>query len=78
MGLFAVLSLAYTAFIAVVGGFAIRDTARSFGPPQAFGLALGLAAIYFWLPLGGLLTVGASVGALTMARHQNKQLGLRA
>ena len=77
MGLFAILSFAYLAFIAAVGGWAVRDTARTFGPPQAFGLAIGLAAIYFWLPLGGLFTVGASLGALTMARYQQKQLGLR-
>ena len=77
MGLFAILSLAYVAFIAGVGGWAVRDTARTFGPPQALGLAVGLAAIYFVLPLGGLLTMGASLGALTLARHQQKQLGLR-
>ena len=77
MGLFAVLSAAYLVFIAGVGAWAVRDTARTFGPPQAFGLAIGLAAIFFWLPLGGLLTVGASLGALTMVRHQQKQLRLR-
>jgi len=77
MGLFAIISLAYTAFVGLVGFAAVRDTARTFGPPQAVGLAVGLAAIYFWLPLGGLIALGASVGALTMVRHQNRQLGLR-
>lgn len=77
MGLFAILSLAYLAVVFGVGACAVRDTATTFGPPQALGLGVGLAAIYFWLPLGGLLTIGASVGAMTMARHQQRQLGLR-
>ncbi len=78
MGLFAIISLAYIVFIGSVGVMAVRKTAHTFGPPQAAGLAVGLAAIYFWLPLGGLLTLGASVGALAVARHQNRQLGLSA
>ena len=79
--MFFLLSLGWLAWKVFVGGLAISavaDTGRTWGPPQAIGLALGLLALYFWVPLGGIFAVGASIGALTMAKGEQKRLGLRA
>lgn len=70
--------LAWTVFVGGVAITAVADTGRTWGPAQALGLAAGLAALYFWVPLGGLFTIGAAVGALTLAKGEQKRLGLRA
>ena len=69
--------LAWSLFVGGVAVTAVADTGRTWGPGQAIGLAVGLAALYFFVPLGGLFTLGASVGALTMAKGEQKRLGLR-
>ena len=67
---------AWTLFVAGLGVTAIADTGRTWGPAQAFGLTAGLLALYFWVPLGSLFTLGAAVGALTLARGEKKRLAL--
>jgi|GEM_PF-4228246 len=70
--------LAWKVFVGGVAITAVADTKRTWGPAQALGLAAGLLALYFWVPLGGILTIGAAIGALTLAKGEQKRLGLRA
>jgi hypothetical protein len=70
--------LAWKLFVGAVAVTAVADTGRTWGAPQAIGLAVGLLALWLWVPLGGLFAIGASIGALTMARGEQKRLGLRA
>ena len=69
--------LAWTLFVAGLGVTAIADTGRTWGPTQAIGLAVGLIALYFWVPLGSLFAIGTSVGALTLARGEKRRLALQ-
>ena len=69
--------LAWTLFVAGLSVTAIVDTGRTWGPAQAIGLTAGLVALYFFVPLGSLFSIGASVGALTLARGEKRRLALQ-
>ena len=78
MAIFTLAWLSWSVFVAGVCLSAVADTGRTWGTPQAVGLAVGLLALYVWMPLGSMFAIGASVGALTMARGERKRLGLSA
>ena len=76
MAIFSLAWLSWSVFVAGVSVVAVATTGRTWGTPQALGLAAGLLALYAWIPLGSLLAIGAAVGALTLARSEQKRLGL--
>ncbi len=76
MGIFTLAWLSWSVFVAGLALAAVATTGRTWGAPQAVGLGAALLALYFWIPLGSFLAIGASVGALTFARKERKRLGL--
>lgn len=67
-------SMLSTAFVALVVMAAVRQAARTWGPPAALGLAAGLAAVWVVLPLGGFLALLMGVGALGFSGRERARL----
>ena len=64
---------AFALFAAAVGLLAVHRTAGTWGSVPAGGLALGLLATWFVLPLGGLLTIAVSVGGIVFADREGRR-----
>ncbi len=63
----------FALLVLVVGFLAAERAGRVWGPAHGLGLWVGLGAVYYVLPLGGLLALALAIAGLKVAESEHQR-----